>query len=636
MKKILLLLCFLFTILVVAKLSPIFAADFCTPGGGWCYGSWASSMVYWTGCKFYSSTPSMGGNYCAGDGYTGDDCLCSDPSTCTCFTHSTDRGPYGKSCALTEGEVAVCRCQEGGDSCEDNLDCRSQWGGAYPYDICGCNTSGQGCALVTGGYQRWCCKPCPGPGCPVDNTGGPTNTPPPPTNTGGPTNTPTPTSAPLRFLDITVNILRAPRANLNTANNSCSTTASSTTYNEQTWVTLYYPPNTSVESKPASNGIAFFKILGVTENEEFKIVVSPTDTSYSCICPNGCNYALTIPPIGTNSISRNVYLYNYADAWLQIFGGNVFAGSIFKSIVPNITCTTPTCLAGAFVPLPSKDSLTSGFPFLTAITLNSSTINTHKDADQYLANIHLNSQRGSAQSPDGFVLGFVPQSLSYQYFEQLAANAASINDVDEINLNNWRNDGLMDNPTNFFRVTGDQTINQDNKLSVADGESVVIFVEGNLIIENNTGGGDKVTSVSRKTSSNSGGFLAFFVEADIVIDESVGEPLDLNNYLNITAVNFNNAHLEGIFFSNQNIEIEGGNTYPNRKFIGAGTFIGRTDVILGRKADDGNPATEAHKAHNTIQALENFLYRADLLINWPEELKSSIINWQEVAPRSFN
>lgn len=642
MKKILLILCFLFTILFVAKLSPIFAADFCTPGGGYCYGSWASSMVYYTGCKFYSSTPGLGGNYCAGDGYTGDDCLCTDPATCTCSTHSTDRGPYGKSCALTEGEVDECLCQEGGGPCVDNLECRADWGGAYPYDICGCNTSGQGCALVPGGYQRWCCKLCPGPGCPTNTPGGPTNTPPPPTNTpGGPTNTPTPTSTPIRSLNIVVNIFRAPRADWNVADSSCSTTALPTTYTEQTWVTLYYPSGTLSQSVPTSNGVASFTLIGVTENEQFNIAVSPSDPSYSCLCPNGCNYALTIPPIGTNSISRNVYLYNYADAWLQIFGGNVFAGSIFKSIVPNITCTEPTCLAGAFVPLPSKDSLTSGFPFLTATTLNSSTINTHKDADQYLANIHLNGQRSSGQSADGSALGFSPVGLDYNYFEQLAENIGQIIDFDnseKIDLDYWRNHYSMDNLT-IFRITGgDYTIDQTNQLFVRNGEKVIIFIDnGNLTFRDNFGGGGhKITSVASKTSSQEGGFLAFFVNGNIIIEPSIGTSLNPSLPTPVPAVNLTNAHLEGVFFSDQTLEIEEGGTYPNYKFIGAGTFIGKTGISLGRKVDDGTPVTEPNKILNTVQALENFIYRPDLLINWPDELKSSIINWREVAPRSLD
>ena len=77
--------------------------------------------------------------------------------------------------------------------------------------------------------------------------------------------------------------------------------------------------------------------------------------------------------------------------------------------------------------------------------------------------------------------------------------------------------------------------------------------------------------------------------------------------------------------------------YPDRKLIAAGTFVGLTGINLNRRADNpADPNTIYYKIQNSYQALENFIYRADLLVNFPKELKSSVINWREVAPRSFN
>jgi hypothetical protein len=69
-----------------------------------------------------------------------------------------------------------------------------------------------------------------------------------------------------------------------------------------------------------------------------------------------------------------------------------------------------------------------------------------------------------------------------------------------------------------------------------------------------------------------------------------------------------------------------GGTLPDKKFIGAGTFIGWQAVNLNRTFDDGNIG----KILNNNQAIENFVYRPDLLANWPVKLKASVSNWHEV------
>ena len=637
-KKIFLLSLFFYTIFITAQLSPI-AADYCSPGC--CSGSWATdSKTYVTGCKFYTSEPEMGFNYCGNTGTTGDDCLCTDPNTCTCTTHSSDRGENGIRCDLTEEEVEVCRCQENKNHpvCKTNVECRGYEDGAYPNDVCGCNASEQGCVLVPGSYQRWCCvfdETC-GPGSPGPATNTPQ--PPPPGSSSTPTTSVPPTGpVPDRILTVNINVFRAASATLN-PDQSCSATSSST-YSEGAFVSLSYPGRESITQPLDANSSAKFTIIGVTANEEFNIKIYPQDSSYSCTCPNGCLYALTVPAVGTDVINRNIYLSNFAGSWWQVVGGNTFANGMLKSIVPDHLCTAPTCLAGVFLPLPSQSVLTSGFPFLHGTTLNS--IVTHQNASENLANIHLAGQRTTAQSADGVVLGFAPALPDYDYFYQLAQNTGTINNVTSLDLAAWRSIHDTQGLT-IFKLSGNQTISQSNRLFVQNGEKVVIFVDGNLTIEDSqSGGGHKITAVTQKTLAQAGGFLGIFVKGDIVnggitIKPSVGTALDTNNPENITPVNITNAHLEGVFFSNGDLTIEGNNTYPHYKFIGAGTFIGKNRVTLGRKTDNGTAATEQYKIHNNYQALENFIYRPDLLVNWPNELKSSIINWREVAPKSFN
>jgi hypothetical protein len=113
----------------------------------------------------------------------------------------------------------------------------------------------------------------------------------------------------------------------------------------------------------------------------------------------------------------------------------------------------------------------------------------------------------------------------------------------------------------------------------------------------------------------------------------VGKTIDPNQTGYIHPVTYANSHIQGVYIADGEITInsrgdDGQNpSYPDRKLIAAGTFIGLTNINLNRRADDpNNPLTIYYKIQNSFQALENFIYRPDLLINWPNELKSSIIN----------
>lgn len=621
-KKILLPICLMFAVLAVAKLSPIFADARC--GGGWhCTPSQASSQVWFTGCKYYSSNPSNPGSaYCAGDGYTGDTCYCSTSGTpdCSCVVRGNIR------CAVGGSVSEQCYCQESGNNCKknpdgtyDNSNCEPP-SAAYPNgDICSCNSSGHECVLEQGQYTWYCCMlGDDGPG-PTDPPGQPTNTPYPPT----------PTPTPARVLTVNINVYRASSAY---NQSSCTTSASDVTpYNQPASISLQYQPQ-PIQTKDidTNTGSVSFTVSDVVANNQLTVTINPLDDSYSCLCPNGCTYALTVPPVGTNDISRNIYLSNFANSWWQVFGGNTFlASGQFRSIVPDTSCTSPACLAGVFLPMPgpSQNSLSSGFPFLQTKALQETNIRTHQDATKYLNNIHLSR----TESADGVVLGFQPADLDYNYFYQLAANNGTINKFTStpLDLATWRTNHDTQGLT-IFELSGDQTIrtiSQNNKVFVQNGEKVVVFVDGDLIIEDSQvgGNGNRITTVAP------GGFLGIFVSGNINIKHGVGTALDTGNPANITAVDLSTAHLNGVFFSDGRLTIEGNTTiYPNYKFIGAGTFIGKTGVTLGRQTDDDT------KIHNSYQALENFIYRADFLVNWPSELKSSIINWREVAPKSFN
>ena len=318
--------------------------------------------------------------------------------------------------------------------------------------------------------------------------------------------------------------------------------------------------------------------------------------------------------------------------------------------MPVDTCAANAlCQPAVFVPRPTQSSgLSSGFALLGTTNYLELLTDDNDSLGTRFQNLHWTGKRDLNQ--DAFALGLDTDSFSYgyDYFYQLANNSSTIRTLTaaERNLTTMRSNSLISGggETDYFLIDESFNLNETNNFLVQNGESVVVFINGDLIIDNqgeldNTA----ITKVARKTIFTDGGFLAFIVNGDITINSTVGKIIDPNQTGLIQAVTYSNTHLEGVYLADETITVNsqandglnGG--YPDRKLIAAGTFIGLLDIDLNRRADDpSDPGTVYYKIQNSYQALENFIYRPDLLINWPDELKSSIINWREVAPRSLN
>ena len=138
--------------------------------------------------------------------------------------------------------------------------------------------------------------------------------------------------------------------------------------------------------------------------------------------------------------------------------------------------------------------------------------------------------------------------------------------------------------------------------NVADDEEYVIFVDGDLTFS--ADGVEQLVTVAE------GGFLAFIVSGDIIVDETVGHSTLSNT----------SGNLEGFYLADGTITIES-NDALDKRFVGEGTFVGWTDVVLERDYDEG-PQNEDYPA-------ETFIYRPDFVENTPTEMKRSQRLWQE-------
>jgi hypothetical protein len=90
------------------------------------------------------------------------------------------------------------------------------------------------------------------------------------------------------------------------------------------------------------------------------------------------------------------------------------------------------------------------------------------------------------------------------------------------------------------------------------------------------------------------------------------------------------ANVEGVFVTDGIFTVEGVTGVTDKKFIGAGTFVGWSGVDLQRSFADGTLPNLDNNA-----PAESFIFRPDFIINAPRSIKSSQQTWREIAPQ-FN
>ena len=658
MKKIIILI--ILGILSLISINQVVAIDYdqwCVPGVCW--------QQFGGSAPFYDKCTEKWG-YCAGTGeVSGMYCNCRQGEVgyageCSCDLNWNRADFIGPACAKAPNTWGICFLAQDENGvhipCDSNEVCRTYNDGAYPDDYCVIDST-INCKIQENPVIEGCCydsgEPLPTliPTFTPVPTGyiSPTPTPPPPSPTLNP-------SIPPPYA-VTINLHFIQSSSASLSGDVCTgpTTPGYTDTTNINWG--------GYTQQNVGDSIFSFQLTGVYEDSVFTIQAWPASANFGCSCSNSplageenrCLYAdVGVPPRSNPNL--DLYFYfdqaNYPESWFQTFGASAFARNSITSIVPFATCAAETgkCQPAIFAPRPTLTSgLTSGFALLG----NTNHLQLLSDENTGLStrfqNLHWAGQRSPNQDAFGLGLNADSYSLSYNYFYTLADNASTIRGPltqAQTNLATWRANGWINGGqvTNYFLVNESLTLDENDNFFVNNGESVVVFVNGNLTINNASGNDDtKITSVARKTATNGGGFLAFIVSGNIIINSNVGKTINPNQTSFIQPVTYANSHLEGVYVANGAITVNSqGNdglnsSYPDRKLIAAGTFVGLTGINLNRRADNpADPNTIYYKIQNSYQALENFIYRADLLVNFPKELKSSVINWREVAPRSFN
>jgi len=367
------------------------------------------------------------------------------------------------------------------------------------------------------------------------------------------------------------------------------------------------------------------------ETYDVRLTLNPND-GYVCNCQIGANpyecvyYDVPATYLGNNPI--NFYLLEVDltnNAWFQSVGGQITALGNIRSNIPYNAATSGPCNQGSncwpalITWLPWSGGAdyvnTPGFPFAQT----GGSINTHSDGGT--AYVHTTDQH--TQSNDGHASdsSAIPTEYSYQYFyNRFGFDHDSAENQLASGAQPSLNSGL-----NIRFAPSDLTISEPWHIS--SGEQLIVFVNGSLTINDATG--DR-----RLIRADVGSYLAFIVSGNISINSNVGYTVPDTYPIVFARPGTVSPNVEGIYLANGTLTVasNGNASLPDKKFIGAGTFVGWGGVNLARTFDYGVIGMAWHNFNPT----ETFIYRPDFLLNTPSVMKEPIHEWREVAPRTSN
>jgi hypothetical protein len=322
-------------------------------------------------------------------------------------------------------------------------------------------------------------------------------------------------------------------------------------------------------------------------------------TGYSCSC-SGCTYTV---PADADGIYDFYVSKSNEQSWWQVSGGHVFGVSAISSAIP-AACQLPNCnpvlvtLERYPVGAAPRAALSAGIPLTTGLSISAGTGNFTE----------LPSQNTKAQG-----LSTASQPVeNYNYFAgliSLDANIPSSTVGAEItDLNNLTTTSI--GSLNVARYSDTLTLSPASRWEIASGKKYIIFAE-NVSIEN-------PNEIDQIISVGEGDIFMIIASDTIAIDHSVGN-IDPKT---------ETSNIEGIFVADNQIVIasNGSDTTQDKRFIGAGTFVGWGGVELKRSYEDDADGIVLNNTYPT----ENFIFRPDFIKNFPESLKESRTIWQEI------
>lgn len=407
--------------------------------------------------------------------------------------------------------------------------------------------------------------------------------------------------------------------------------ASGTNFSLQT---LYHPS----ASWNFMNGGALSARLQVHNPDLTQAYICSQCSVQSGTCTPDFSYCFcTINDLVTDQLTgygKNFYLrkYNLAnDPWWQTWSGLAYGKNGIRSVGPVNDVVPGSCRDDDYCdphvvqtlsgPNGASDPTKDNSAGITMVDGSASIVGGNEGGGFY-------SNRNNNERVTG---GFVQSAdhENYDYFAKTTDvdvplssenNSGSNTSINTLNQLSAQSTATGDS---VYSVPGNLTITINaatSKWNITGNTKHVIFVPGNLTI--NVSNASTNADQQQLINVDSGSFLAFIVAGNITISADIG-------YSGDSGLNaLQTPNIEGVFISDDVLTVSsyGGSSPTDRKFVGAGTFVGWTNVDLQRDFNNGAQRKELHKDTPT----ETFIYRPDFMVNTPVILQRSQLTWQEV------
>ncbi len=352
--------------------------------------------------------------------------------------------------------------------------------------------------------------------------------------------------------------------------------------------------------------------------------------AWACECPSPTNpgnpFTCSYSNIMSQQTGVNFWLERYDltnGPWWQTVGGLVYGAT--GNIASQITqpCIDEYNAGGACVPFVDTQDL-SGSNFSGGIVMAGSGDINSGALTGYVTD---RTPLGSQQVAEGTYHTnltyenydfFVREILTSDYTNTVPSSVDEANDI----FSTYSTVDPDDAAEIFYAPTS-VTLDPTTTIELPAGiTKAVVLINGNLTIRDSNDIGEIV-------NVDDGDFLAFIVNGTITVEASVGYTKDFTNSVPVTT----DTNLEGVYVADTSLVIAGYDAlgFPNttdRKFIGAGVFVGLGGVSLDRDfLNASNPLTNAI---NNVDPVSTFVYRPDLVVNLPKFMKTPGLVWQEV------
>jgi hypothetical protein len=360
-------------------------------------------------------------------------------------------------------------------------------------------------------------------------------------------------------------------------------------------IKLTTPPNTTTLSSSVKT--YSYTVPAAPTGTTSTLQIIPGGLSgYTCSCGNNRLCSYTIPTDKDGTYDFYVTKYN-EKSWWQISGGNVFSTNSFSSLIP-AACLSPNCKPFLVTreQHPSNTPLSAGIPMAGVGSISAGT----GGVSDRTGNPSATNLSSAATKEDS---AYFASLIALDQIIPTPTAGAVVSRLNELTT-------LPVDSLKVARYSGTLTISPTEQWSVASGQKYLIFAD-TVVIQD----GDALENLITVAD---GGIFMIVAKSSITIEPSVGH----------TDPTKSTPNLEGIYITDGSITIDADNdkNTQDKRFIGAGTFVGWGGVALKRQyLDDDDGAL-----FNNFYPAEQFIFRPDFMQHFPESLKETRTIWQEV------